>query len=72
MNDDILKRLGQVCDRWEKLGYSSLSRPEKAWINIRGLIDSIENGGLIAFFVGAEEEIVGPAQQEIPGRPTVA
>ena len=29
-------------------GYATLSRAEKAWINVRALIDSTNNGGLIA------------------------
>lgn len=43
-------RWSELCDHWEKDGYESLSRPEKTWLNIRTLIDSIENGGAISYF----------------------
>jgi hypothetical protein len=47
-------RWAAVCSRWEELGYDSLSADERVWLNVRALIDSIENGGLISFF-GAEQ-----------------
>jgi hypothetical protein len=40
----------RLCDRWDTEGYDSLSRPEQAWLNLRGLIDSVENGGMISYF----------------------
>lgn len=43
-------RWSDLCDRWGSDGYDSLSRPEKTWLNIRALIDSIENGGVISYF----------------------
>ncbi len=39
-----------LCDKLGQAGYDSLSPEEKAWVNLRGLIDSIENGGLISYF----------------------
>jgi hypothetical protein len=50
MNTDSPKHWQDLCSRWENEGYESLSRNEKTWLNIRGLIDSIENGGLISYF----------------------
>lgn len=43
-------RWSDLCERWGSQGYDSLSRPEKTWLNIRALIDSIENGGAISYF----------------------
>ena len=31
-------------------GYATLTEREKVWINVRALIDSTNNGGLISFF----------------------
>jgi len=39
-----------VCDRISAAGYDALSPSERDWVNLRSLIDSIENGGLISFF----------------------
>ncbi|SRR5579884_1346282 len=39
-----------LCDRLAKNGYSSLSGVERVWVNVRALIDSTNNGGLISFF----------------------
>lgn len=39
-----------LCDKYAARGYDSLSPDERLWINIRGLIDATENGGLISFF----------------------
>lgn len=39
-----------VCDRLTSGGYDTLSADEKVWINVRSLIDSINNGGLISYF----------------------
>jgi len=39
-----------LCDKYAAQGYSALSPDERLWINIRGLIDATENGGLISFF----------------------
>jgi hypothetical protein len=42
---------------WQKLfekldaeGYESLSPDERIWYNVRGVIDSINNGGIISFY----------------------
>lgn len=48
MNEDRWK---QVCDkRYGPQGYSSLSVSEKVWINIRALIDDVDNGGVLGYF----------------------
>jgi hypothetical protein len=39
-----------LCNRWDSQGYGSLTRQEKTWINIRALIDAIQNGGAISYF----------------------
>jgi hypothetical protein len=43
-------RWSDLCDRSSSQGYDSLSRQEKAWLNVRALIDSIQNGGAISYF----------------------
>jgi hypothetical protein len=47
----------QSYERWEELwkrirsgGHESLNEWEKDWINLRSLIDSINNGGMISYF----------------------
>ncbi len=39
-----------VCRRCGELGYGALSDLEKTWFNLRVLIDSVNNGGLISYF----------------------
>jgi hypothetical protein len=39
-----------LCGQMAANGYSSLSDDEKIWVNVRALIDSTNNGGLISFF----------------------
>ena len=39
-----------LCEKWGNAGYDSLTKNEKTWLNIRALIDSVENGGLISYF----------------------
>ena len=39
-----------VCDKWSEQGYDSLTEPEQIWLNTRGLIDAINNGGLVSYF----------------------
>jgi Domain of unknown function (DUF4375) len=39
-----------VCNRLSEIGYDSLAPIERDWVNLRSLIDSIENGGLISYF----------------------
>jgi hypothetical protein len=40
----------ELCERHSRVGYGALSSDERVWLNIRGLIDSIENGGAISYF----------------------
>jgi hypothetical protein len=40
-----------LCDkRYGQGGYSALTNDEKVWLNVRAIIDSTNNGGLISFF----------------------
>lgn len=39
-----------LCDKWDREGYESLTPDEKTWLNIRSLIDSTNNGGLVSYF----------------------
>ncbi|SMQ80584.1 protein of unknown function [Bacillus sp. OV166] len=40
----------QLFDKYEEKGYLSFSSDERIWFNVRGLIEAIENGGLISFY----------------------
>ncbi len=40
-----------LCEkRYGQSGYSALTNDEKVWLNVRAIIDSTNNGGLISFF----------------------
>jgi len=47
MADDRWKAL---CVKLSKEGYGALSPAEKTWLNVRSLVDSVENGGTISYF----------------------
>jgi Domain of unknown function (DUF4375) len=50
MNSGEHRGWQSLCDRTEISGYSSLSNDEHVWLNVRWLVDSVENGGLISYF----------------------
>ncbi|MBT2729208.1 DUF4375 domain-containing protein [Bacillus sp. ISL-75] len=50
LDEDWQQRWYQLCDKHDEKGYESLSSDERIWYNVRGLIDAIENGGLISFY----------------------
>lgn len=50
MTSDLESGWQSLCVRWERVGYVALSEDEQAWLNLRSLIDSVENGGLISYF----------------------
>ncbi len=50
MNERLSNQWDRLCDRWSAEGYASLSDDEKVWLNVRALIDSVENSGLISYF----------------------
>jgi len=50
MNSDEHRGWRALCDRRKSSGYSSLLDGERVWLNVRWLIDSVENGGLISYF----------------------
>jgi hypothetical protein len=56
MRDTLVRQWYDLCDRWKNFGYARLSRTEKVWFNVRGLIDSIENGGLISYFYNSHAD----------------
>lgn len=45
-----MKNWHAVCDKWRDEGYDALTEPEQIWINTRGLIDAVNDGGLVSFF----------------------
>ena len=50
MHDRLTDQWYRVCDQWKKLGYTALTDDERLWLNVRALIDSVQNGGLISYF----------------------
>jgi hypothetical protein len=54
--DPLRQDWHRLCDRWSQSGYESLNDTEKLWLNIQGLIDSINNGGLISYFYNSYAE----------------
>jgi hypothetical protein len=47
---DLDREWQGLCGRLDDVGYAALSDDERTWLNVRWLIDSIENGGLISYF----------------------
>jgi hypothetical protein len=58
-------RWSDICRRWGEQGYDSLSRPERTWLNIRSLIDSVENGGVISYFYNSGAATVGDCLDDL-------
>ena len=50
MTSDLESGWQSLCLRWERFGNVALSEDEQAWLNLRSLIDSVANGGLISYF----------------------
>ncbi|TWT99421.1 hypothetical protein Pla108_03580 [Botrimarina colliarenosi] len=51
MHDDATQeRWSRLCKKWSDEGYSALSPAEKVWLNVRAIIDSTSDGGLISYF----------------------
>ena len=44
------KRWNAVCDRLVNEGYGALAPAERNWVNLRSLIDAVQNGGAISYF----------------------
>jgi hypothetical protein len=44
------KHWQKLIDKYDNDGYDSLTTDERLWFNIRSLIDSVDNGGLISFY----------------------
>jgi hypothetical protein len=50
MTSELESSWHALCARWDQSGYAALSEDERVWFNLRSLIDSVENGGLISYF----------------------
>ena len=50
MNERTLHKWFALCDKAEDLGYPNLTPTEQVWMDIRSLIDSTNNGGIISYF----------------------
>jgi len=59
MTTTVEAKWHDVCDRWGRLGYAALTPSERTWLNIRCLIDSIQNGGLISYFYNSGADTLG-------------
>lgn len=40
----------ELFEKLDSDGYESLNCDERLWFNVRGLIDSVNNGGIISFY----------------------
>jgi hypothetical protein len=50
MDELTTQKWYEVCDKVRDQGYSHLTPAKQVWIDIRDLIDSTNNGGLISYF----------------------
>jgi hypothetical protein len=50
MQNELRSAWDQLCDKWREQGYDAFSEFERDWLNLRILIDSVENGGLLSYF----------------------
>ena len=50
-----------LCEKWEARGYESLSADEKVWMNVRALIDAVENGGVTSFYYNSGADTLADA-----------
>lgn len=48
--EDWEQRWNQLYAKCYKKGYGSLSSDERIWFNVRGVIDAINNGGIISYY----------------------
>jgi hypothetical protein len=65
MNSDEHHGWRALCDRWKNAGYSSLSDGERVWLNVRRLIDSVENGGLISYFFNSPADTLSDCRHAL-------
>jgi hypothetical protein len=54
-----------LCERFETKGYTSLSRAEKVWLNVRSLLNSTYNGGAISFFYNPPADTLADALEAL-------
>ena len=60
------RRWREVCKRrWGSGGYASLSPFERTWLNVRSLIDSIQNGGAISYFYNSGADNLGDCLEDL-------
>ncbi len=50
MNDQEQKAWEELCDSLDTKGYKHLSPDQRIWMNVRVLIDAVNDGGLISFY----------------------
>lgn len=55
-SESKLMNWNSVCDKYVDEGYGALTEPEQVWLNTRGFIDSVNNGGLVSFFYNSYAE----------------
>lgn len=49
-SEDWMPHWKNLINKVDEIGYEKLSENERLWFNIRDLIDSADNGGLISFY----------------------
>jgi hypothetical protein len=65
MNSDSEKQWQDLCRRWSDEGYTALSRNEQTWLNVRALIDSTQNGGLISYFYNSGADTLSDCLEDL-------
>lgn len=65
MDRDTHQTWLNLCDKCDKVGYESLPRAEQTWLNIRALIDSTENGGLISYFYNSYADTLDDCLEDL-------
>jgi hypothetical protein len=50
LEDALAQRWSEVVARAWASGFGALTEPERVWVSVRALIDSVENGGAISYF----------------------
>ena len=59
MEERFVSNWEGLCETYESQGYGALSQSERLWFNVRALIDSIQNGGMISYFYNSAADHLG-------------
>lgn len=63
--DDWQQHWSDLVDKRYRLGYESLDPDERIWFNVRVLIDSIDNGGVISYYYNSGADNLYEALEDL-------